>query len=116
MEAGKHAYECLWAEYSDRPLELRIVREYCQIRGLYLLDEIDFYCQIAPEADETDVGCWADPDVFNLVTRSPYLSYRLDESGKGWYWTGELPRSTTRDGVTTYIPSWIPIDNPESLQ
>ncbi len=121
MEAGKHAYERLLAEKSDRPPELRIVQgNHPQGNPkkpkAYPLDEIDFYCQTGPGADDADVGCWADPDVFDLVTRSPYLSYRLDTSGKGWYWTGELPRSTTRDGVTTYIPSWIPIDNPESLQ
>ncbi|GAC72326.1 hypothetical protein PANT_7c00043 [Moesziomyces antarcticus T-34] len=123
MEAGKHAYERLLAEKSDRPPELRIVQGNQRIvqgnhkkAKAYPLDEIDFYCQTGPGADDADVGCWADPDVFHLVTRSPYLSYRLHESGTGWYWTGELPRSTTRDGVTTYIPCWVPIDPRETSQ
>lgn len=55
-----------------------------------------------------DVGCWADPDVFELVFKAPWLSFKsVGGNESGWYWTGELPRVT--DQPSTYIPSRISI-------
>ncbi|TKY87703.1 hypothetical protein EX895_003284 [Sporisorium graminicola] len=87
----------------------------------------DFYCQAQHEpfaafrdggalqiphltstaADATQIGCWADADVFLLVRSAPFLSFKtVGGSDGGWYWTGELPRETFHPPLLA-IPSQI---------
>ncbi len=108
VEAGKHALVNLWGESCDELPELRVVSArpngHDRREGF-----LDYHCQTAASAG-ADVGCWADADVFDLVHQSPFLSYRADDFSQVWYWTGELPRSTTSTaGETKLIPSLIPL-------
>lgn len=108
IEAGKHALVRLWGESCDELPELRVV---CARPNGHDRREgfLDYHCQTAAAAG-ADVGCWADADVFELVDHSPFLSYRADDLSRAWYWTGELPRSTTSAaGETKLIPSLIPL-------
>ncbi|KAJ9478645.1 hypothetical protein PHBOTO_002144 [Pseudozyma hubeiensis] len=55
----------------------------------------------------SEVGCWADPDIFSLVGTAPYLSFKsVGKSDHGWYWTGELPRETQQPSRLV-IPSLV---------
>ncbi|SNX83656.1 uncharacterized protein MEPE_02363 [Melanopsichium pennsylvanicum] len=56
------------------------------------------------EASE-EVGCWADPDVFSLISTAPWLSY-TSQVGESYHWTGELPRKTNYP-TSLVIPSMI---------
>ncbi|KAJ1029811.1 hypothetical protein NDA13_003051 [Ustilago tritici] len=123
VEEGKRALIKLWRSSQTEP-DVPDIRVVTARRGGHDRREVflDFYCQAQHEpstatatateirlnghscsaeakrlyrqADE--VGCWADPDVFSLVTTAPYLSFKsLGEADRGWYWTGELPRQTS---------------------
>ncbi|SYW86309.1 uncharacterized protein UBRO2_06029 [Ustilago bromivora] len=134
VEEGKRALIKLWRSSQTEP-DVPDIRVVTARRGGHDRREafLDFYCQAQQEpctatatatasrsnghscsaeakrlygqADE--VGCWADPDVFSLVTTAPYLSFKsLGEADRGWYWTGELPRQTS-DPLKAVLPSQV---------
>lgn len=134
IESGKRALVELWRSSQTEP-NVPDIRVVTAKPGGHDRREVflDFYCQAQHEpftatpnhwnghsaaaaANETrgkvhgradEVGCWADPDVFSLVTTAPYLSFKsLGQPDRGWYWTGELPRQS-HHSLTAVLPSQV---------
>lgn len=138
VEAGKIALINLWSEQEltdgARRADIRVVAAkpngHDRNEGF-----LDFYCQAQHESGSSldareigsttrtiegcegasEVGSWADPDVFSLIETGPWLAFRklggLSSENQGkdvpsWYWTGDLPRERTQPRPL-FLPSRV---------
>ncbi|SJX65960.1 uncharacterized protein SRS1_16514 [Sporisorium reilianum f. sp. reilianum] len=101
VHQGKHALQRLWNDARVRaglaPTEIRLVAD--RFGDYWDESECNFRCQAAgvdgaARGSSSDVGVWADADVFELVETQPWLSYFQLARYGCCSWSGALPRDS----------------------